>query len=48
MCQKFNTYRPKTGCFADHTEKVIDLLRRVCTVSARTTMITGMMKNAAR
>ncbi len=29
--ERFNTYR-----FADHKERVIDLLRRVCTVSVRT------------
>ena len=29
--EKFNTYR-----FADHKERVIDLLRRVCTVSVKT------------
>ncbi len=32
--ERFNTYR-----FADHKEAVIDLLRRVCTVSIRTTEI---------
>ena len=31
IAKKFNTYR-----FADHKERVIDLLRRVCTVSVRT------------
>ena len=32
--EKFNTYR-----FADHKERVIDLLRRVCTVSVETVRI---------
>ena len=31
IAEKFNTYK-----FADHKEQVIDLLRRVCTVSVRT------------
>ena len=31
IAEKFNTYR-----FADHKERVIDLLRRVCTVSVNT------------
>ncbi len=31
IAEKFNTYR-----FADHKERVIDLLRRVCTVSVKT------------
>ena len=31
IAERFNTYR-----FADHKEKVIDLLRRVCTVSVKT------------
>ena len=31
IAAKFNTYR-----FADHKERVIDLLRRVCTVSVGT------------
>ena len=31
IAERFNTYR-----FADHKERVIDLLRRVCTVSVRT------------
>ena len=34
IAQRFNTYR-----FADHKERVIDLLRRVCTVSVRTVEI---------
>ncbi len=33
--ERFNTYR-----FADHKERVIDLLRRVCTVSVKTYRIT--------
>ena len=32
--EKFNTYR-----FADHKERVIDLLQRVCTVSVETVRI---------
>ena len=35
---KFNTYR-----FADHKEHVIDLLRRVCTVSVQTMEIVDGM-----
>ena len=38
MSQKFNTYR-----FADYKEHVIDLLRRVCTVSAETMNIIEQM-----
>ena len=34
IAERFNTYR-----FADHKEQVIDLLRRVCTVSVRTMKI---------
>ena len=41
--EKFNTYR-----FADYREKVIDLLRRVTTVSVRTVEITSKMAPAAR
>ena len=40
--ERFNTYR-----FADHKEKVIDLLRRVCTVSVRTTEIVERMERLA-
>ena len=40
--ERFNTYR-----FADHKEKVIDLLRRVCTVSVRTTEIVEKMERLA-
>ena len=36
--ERFNTYR-----FADHKEQVIDLLKRVCTVSHRTAEIVGGM-----
>lgn len=38
MAEKFNTYR-----FADHKEKVIDLLTRVCTVSVETMKIISAM-----
>lgn len=41
--EKFNTYR-----FADHKEKVIDLLMRVCTVSVRTQEVVRGMKKAER
>lgn len=41
--EKFNTYR-----FADHKEKVIDLLLRVTTVSIKTVAITEAMKKAVR
>ena len=41
--EKFDTYR-----FADHKEKVIDLLRRVTTVSVETVRIVGAMKGATR
>ncbi|MCC6134055.1 MAG: N-6 DNA methylase [Candidatus Contendobacter sp.] len=37
--EKFNTYR-----FADHKEKVIDLLTRVCRVSVETVQITKAMR----
>ena len=36
--EKFNTYR-----FSDHKERVIDLLRRVCTVSVATMEIVDGM-----
>ena len=36
--ERFNTYR-----FADHKEQVIDLLRRVCTVSVETMKIIRQM-----
>ena len=38
VAEKFNTYR-----FADHKEKVIDLLARVCTVSVETMKIVRAM-----
>jgi predicted helicase len=41
--EKFNTYR-----FADHKEKVIDLLMRVCRVSVETMKIIAAMKGAQR
>ena len=40
---RFNTYR-----FADHKERVIDLLTRVTRVSVETQRITDAMKTAAR
>jgi len=39
IAEKFNTYR-----FADYKESVIDLLRRVCTVSIETMRIIGEME----
>ena len=36
--ERFNTYR-----FADHKERVIDLLQRVCTVSVKTVEIVDGM-----
>ena len=38
IAEKFNTYR-----FADHKERVIDLLRRVCTVSVNTMAVVDDM-----
>jgi predicted helicase len=38
IAEKFNTYR-----FADYKETVIDLLKRVCTVSVKTVEITNQM-----
>ena len=38
IAEKFNTYR-----FADYKERVIDLLKRVCTVSVRTMEIVDSM-----
>jgi hypothetical protein len=38
IAEHFNTYR-----FADYKEAVVDLLRRVCTVSVKTVEITGQM-----
>ena len=43
ITEKFNTYR-----FADHKEKVIDLLRRVTTVSVGTMEVVRGMEKAAR
>jgi len=40
IAEKFNTYR-----FADYKEQVIDLLKRVCTVSVETMKIVGEMKD---
>ena len=41
--ERFNTYR-----FADHKDKVVDLLARVTTVSVETVRITEAMRGAAR
>ena len=41
--EKFDTYR-----FADHKEKVIDLLARVTTVSVETMRIVDAMRDAGR
>lgn len=41
--EKFNTYR-----FADHKEKVIDLLKRVCTASVKTQEVVRGMEKASR
>ena len=41
--EKFDTYR-----FADYKERVIDLLRRVTTVSVETMLIVDAMKDASR
>jgi hypothetical protein len=41
IAEKFNTYR-----FADYKEKVIDLLKRVCTVSVETVRVVGEMEIA--
>lgn len=41
--EKFNTYR-----FADYKEVVVDLLKRVTTVSVETVQIIRAMKKAAR
>jgi predicted helicase len=40
IAEKFNTYR-----FADYKEQVVDLLKRVCSVSIQTTQITKQMGN---
>ena len=42
IAAKFNTYR-----FADHKERVIDLLQRVCTVSVKTEAITAALPPVA-
>jgi len=42
IAEKFNTYR-----FADYKEKVIDLLKRVCTVSVKTVEIIEQMHEEA-
>jgi predicted helicase len=38
IAEKFNTYR-----FSDYKESVIDLLKRICTVSVKTVEITSQM-----
>jgi len=43
IAEKFNTYR-----FADYKEQVIDLLKRVCTVSVQTIQIIRIMENLAQ
>ncbi|MCB9168116.1 MAG: hypothetical protein H6595_11660 [Flavobacteriales bacterium] len=43
ITELFNTYR-----FAGHKEKVIDLLRRVCTVSVKTVVVVRRMGKAIR
>ena len=40
IAARFNAYR-----FADHKERVIDLLQRVCAVSVRTTEIVAEMES---
>ena len=40
IAEKFNTYK-----FADYKEKVIDLLKRVCTVSVETMRMVGEMED---
>jgi predicted helicase len=39
VAEKFNTYR-----FADHKERVIDLLQRICSVSVETVQLTEAME----
>ncbi|HYD20033.1 MAG TPA: type ISP restriction/modification enzyme [Flavipsychrobacter sp.] len=41
IAEKFNTYK-----FADYKEQVIDLIKRVCTVSVETVKVVSEMKNA--
>ena len=49
IAEKFNTYRPTpAGRFADYKEKVIDLLRRVTTVSVGTQEVVRGMETADR
>lgn len=43
IAEKFNTYK-----FADYKEKVIDLLKRVCTVSVETMKIIAEMQQTSR
>ena len=43
IAEKFNTYR-----FADYKDKVIDLLKRVTTVSVRTMEVVRGMEKATR
>ncbi|MBI3364707.1 MAG: N-6 DNA methylase [Ignavibacteriae bacterium] len=43
IAEKFNTYR-----FADYKDHVIDLLKRVCTVSVETMKIVGEIEKAGR
>ena len=43
IAEKFNTYR-----FSDHKEKVIDLLRRVCTISVATMEVVDGMAHRER
>ena len=43
IAEKFNTYR-----FSDHKEKVIDLVRRVCTVSVTTMEVVDGMAHLER
>lgn len=41
--ERFNTYR-----FADHKERVIDLIARVCRISVQTMELVEQMRSAAR
>lgn len=43
ICEKFNTYH-----FTDYKEKVIDLLKRVTTVSVGTMEVVEAMKTTGR
>ena len=40
IAEKFHTYK-----FADYKDQVIDLLKRICTVSVRTMGVVGEMEN---